>query len=131
MKHHRFGTLGVLIAALVLGALVAASSAAAAPVTVNLRIEGSGATLYEGPVTTDGRIVTTQAGGAHQCDGTQGTNSGGNPPGGTPTTALADAADKTGFTFDGSYDSGFGAFLIERIGSDGQVGVFGSSFWSV
>jgi hypothetical protein len=126
MKLYRFGTLGVLLAALVL-----AAPAVAAPVTVNLRIEGSGATLYEGPITTDGRVVTTQAGGSHQCDGTQGANSAGNTPGGAPTTALADAADRSGFTFDGSYDSGFGDFLIERIGGDGQVGVFGSSFWSV
>lgn len=130
MKHHRFGTFGVLVAVL-LAALVGATSAAATPVTVNLRIEGSGTTLFEGPITTDGKVVTTQAGGSHQCDGTQGAGNGGNTPGGTPTTALDDAAGASGFTWDGSYDSGFGDFFVERVGSDGQVGVFGSSFWSV
>lgn len=130
MKLHRFGTLGVLVAIL-LAALVAATSAAAAPVTVNLRIEGSTSTLYEGSITTDGKLVTTQAGGSHQCDGTQGTNPDGNTAGGTPTTALDDAALKSGFTWDGGYNAGFGDFLVERIGTDGQVGVFGSSFWSV
>jgi hypothetical protein len=125
MKHLRFGTLAVLLAVAV------PAAAHAAPVTVNLRIEGSNTTLYEGPITTDGKVVTTQAGGSHQCDGTQGSNSTGNTPGGTPTTALDDAAIKSGFTWDGSYDSGFGDFFVERVGSDGQVGVFGDHFWSV
>jgi hypothetical protein len=130
MKHYRFGTFAVLVAAVLLSALVVAGSASATPVTVNLRIEGSSGTLYEGPITTDGKMVTTQAGGTHQCDGTQGSGNT-NTPGGTPTTALDDAAHATGFTWDGGYDSGFGDFLVERIGTDGQVGVFGSSFWGV
>jgi hypothetical protein len=129
MKPHRFGTLGVLLAVL-LASLAAATSASATPVTVNLRIEGSSGTLYEGPIATDGKMVTTQAGGTHECDGTQGSGNT-NTPGGTPTTALDDAAHAAGFTWDGSYDSGFGDFFVERVGTDGQVGVFGSSFWSV
>ncbi len=66
MKIHRFGALGVLIAVL-LAALAAATSAAAAPVTVNLRIEGSSSTIFEGPVTTDAKTI-----GGHPCDGTNG-----------------------------------------------------------
>jgi hypothetical protein len=132
MKIHRFGTLGVLVAA-ALGALVAASGASATPVTVNLRIEGSTSTVFEGPVTTDARMVTTAAGGTHPCDGTQ--NPGAHPPndpGPTPTTALADAADRAGFTWDGQWGQ-FGSqdFFVERIGSDGVVGTFDSNgnFW--
>src|SRR3954466_9705075 len=46
---HRLAGLALAILAL----LVPASVAAAAPVTVNLRIEGATQTLFEGPVTTD------------------------------------------------------------------------------
>jgi hypothetical protein len=133
MKLHRFGAPAVLIAALVLGALVAATSAAAAPVTVNLRIEGSNSTIFEGPVTTDARMVTTAAGGTHPCDGTQNPSAHpANSPGPTPTTAVADAADRAGFTFDGQWNQfGSGDFFVERINSDGVVGQFDSNgnFW--
>src|ERR671939_1701979 len=48
---HRLAGLALVLAAL----LVPASVAAAAPVTVNLRIEGPASTVFEGPVTTDVR----------------------------------------------------------------------------
>jgi hypothetical protein len=128
MKQHRLRTLVVLVGTL-LASLVVAASAAAAPVTVNVRIEGSTSTIYEGPITTDAKVVTTQAGGSHECDGTQNGNSLGNSPGGTPTTALDDALAKVGVSWDGSFQ--FNDIFVERIGSDGQVGVFGSSFWGV
>ena len=38
-------------------ALLAASTAPAAPTTVQLRVEGGAGTLYEGPVTTDGHMI--------------------------------------------------------------------------
>jgi len=129
MKHLRFGTLGVLLAAATLGG---AAAAQAAPVTVNLRVEGSTGTVYEGPVTTDAKMITTQAGGTHECDGTQGGNPTGASPGGSPTTTLDDAAIAHGFTWDGRYGvGGFDDFLVERVGSDGTVGTFGSSSWTV
>lgn len=123
MKLHRLGTLAVL------ALLALAAPAAASPVTVNLRIEGSAGTVFEGPVTTDAKMITTAAGGTHECDGTNGSTS--NPPGGTPTTALDDASIAHSFTWDGTYDSGFADFFVQRIASDGQVGVFGDSFWDV
>jgi hypothetical protein len=93
-----------------------APAAVAAPVSVDLRVEGSTRTLFDGPVTTDGHVVSTTAGGAHACDGT---NGGANPtPGPTATAALDDGAKLGGFDFDGAYDLGFDDFLISRIGPD-------------
>ena len=55
MKHLRIWTLAVLLAVALPGA------AHAAPVTVNLRIEGSNATLYEGPITSTTRQPAMRA----------------------------------------------------------------------
>jgi hypothetical protein len=104
------------------GLLVASACAPAlaSPATVNLRVEGGSQTLFEDPVTTDGRNVTTQSGGTHKCDGT---NGGANPGAGpTMTTALDDGAKTAGFTWDGTYDSGFDDFFINRIGPDTNTG---------
>ncbi|MDX6696954.1 MAG: hypothetical protein QOE65_351 [Solirubrobacteraceae bacterium] len=114
----------VLAAATVLAALGAAAPAAlAAPVTVNLRIEGKTSTIFEGPVTTDAKTLTKDASGPHACDGT---NGGANPtPGPTMTSALDDGAIAGGFTWDGTWFS-FGDFGIDRIGPDASTS---SEFW--
>ena len=52
-------------------ALLACATAQAAPVTVNLRVEGSSSTIFEGPVTTDGKQID-KGDGPHPCDGTNG-----------------------------------------------------------
>jgi len=102
----------------------AAPAAHAAPVSVKLRVEGKGSTIYEKSVTTDGHNVTTQSGGTHKCDGT---NGGANPsPGATSTATLDDGARQGGFTFNGTYSPGFEDFLIDRIGSDSNSA---SEFW--
>jgi len=92
---------GALPVALAIAA-VAAPSAAAAPVTVNVRVEGITGTIFEGPVTTDEHLVSTPADGntPRVCNGT----SVGSPAGPTATTALDDAAKLGGFTWDGPYD---------------------------
>jgi len=83
--------------------LALAPAAAAAPVSVDLRIEGKTRTLYEAKVTTDTRAVDLHDGtGSHACDGT------GNPdtptPGPTRGAAFIAAAEGPGgFTFTGSY----------------------------
>lgn len=105
-------------------ALAAPAVAAAAPTSVNVRIEGRTQTLFDGPVTTDGKDLTTASGGRHTCDGT---NAGANPtPGGTPTTALNDATVKGGFSWDGTYNSGFDDYFVGRVGPDPQTS---SEFW--
>jgi hypothetical protein len=101
--------------AAVVAVAVLPGAAVAAPVTVNVRIEGASSTIFEGPVTTDGKTLTKDATGPHPCDGT---NGGANPtPGPTMTSALDDAALQHGFTWDGTWFS-FGDFGINRIGPD-------------
>jgi hypothetical protein len=69
------------------------------PTLVNLRIEGSVNTIFEGPIITRGHNVTTHSGGNHHCDGT---NHNANPfPGPTCTSALSNASQSAHFPFDG------------------------------
>ena len=101
----RIGTLAVL------GFALACPSAMAAPATVDLRVEGADDTIFEGTVRTDGHAIEQDKNGPQPCDGT---NAGANPtPGPTVTSALDDAV-----AWDGTYNSSFSDFLVNRIGSD-------------
>lgn len=104
--------------------LVASAPAIAAPTTVQLRVEGAKATLFEGSVVTDGHAVDSGDGtGSHPCDGT---NGGVYPtPVPTMTSALSDAA--VGGGWHGTWDDGYQDFLIDRIGGDS--GTSFSSYW--
>jgi len=98
--------LSVLIGGLLL-LLCIPALAAAAPVTVDLRIEGKTSTLYEGTVTTDVRTIDVGDGtGAHKCDGT---NNAANPtPGPTRGAAFVTAAQGPGgFSFQGTWFASF------------------------
>jgi hypothetical protein len=107
-------------------ALAVPAGALAAPAAVDVRVEGRTQTIFDGPVTTDAKEVTTASGGTHTCDGT---NGGANSdPGPTPTTALDDASIKGGFTWDGGYSAGFDDFFVTRVGRDPQTD---SEFWGV
>ena len=104
-------------------AIVAAQAALAAPVTVTLRVEGATTTIFEGPVTTDGKQID-KGDGPHPCDGT---NLNANPtPGPTMTSALDDGSIAGGFTWDGTWFAGFEDFGIDRIGPDASSA---SQFW--
>ena len=100
----------------------------AAPVTVQLRVEGASATLFEGPVTTDGKTIvdgpTEPAPGPHPCDGT---NEGANPaPGPTMTSALDDGQAGDAYTWAGSWNVGLFDFSVDRIGPDANTA---TQFW--
>jgi uncharacterized protein DUF4430 len=119
---HRLAGLALAVLAL----LVPASVAAAAPVTVNLRVEGATTTLFEGPVTTDAKaaLATPSSGGPHPCDVGENTS----PPSAirsaTPTTALADS----GLPWDAAFSTAFGnEFLVSQIAGEGSQ----TSFWQV
>lgn len=115
-----------LPALLLVTAAVAAPTAVAAPAAVKLRVEGASSTLFEDQITTDGHNVTTASGGTHKCDGT---NGGVNPsPGPSATAALDDGARLGGFSWDGTYDSGFDDYLVSRIGPDSQTSTL---FWGL
>ncbi len=112
-----------------LAALLACSTALAAPVTVKLRVEGSTKTLFEGEVAASPETIETLSGkGPHPCDyaqngASEGYENGGNDIG-TPTAALHAAALASGLAFDARwYGSGKangnpGDFLITQVGSD-------------
>jgi hypothetical protein len=83
----RIGALTALVFTL------ACTTAAAAPATVQLRVEGAKATIFEGKVTTDGHKIEQDKNGPQSCDGT---NGGANPAAGpTITSALDDALNGT------------------------------------
>jgi len=92
-----------LAAGLVTATLLAAP-AAAAPVTVDLRIEGPSGTLFEGPVTTDVRpFAYTNDPTPRQCDGT---TTGGTSPQPVPTRGAAIVA--SGVALEGTWFDAFG-----------------------
>ena len=104
--------------------LALCSSALATPITVNLRVEGSTATLYEGPVTTEAildppGIVTEASKEAHPCDvKDNGSNGGYGAAAATPTTALYDAAVAHGLSFNAEWSTEFNDFDILQVDKD-------------
>ena len=99
----------------VLVALLVCATAQAAPVTVNLRVEGSAATIFEGPVTTDGKVIT-KGPDTLACDGT--TNPGNPGPGPTVTSALDDGSIAGGFPWEASF---FNDFFVQSIAGEAST----------
>jgi hypothetical protein len=96
-------TAGLLVAALL------PSTAAADPVTVDLRIEGPSRTLFEGPVTTDVRdFKFTNETAGHVCDGTAALGGPSATPVPTRGAVIAQAAETAPFQLEGSFGQ-FGA----------------------
>jgi hypothetical protein len=112
-------SLAAVTAALV--ALAAAAPSVAAPVTANLRIEGSATTPFEGPVTTDIRTVRGQL-----CDGTQDPNNASPAP--TMQTALDDASLTGAFAWEGAWDPQYQDFFVTKIGPDDTPSDFSQSW---
>jgi hypothetical protein len=104
-------------------ALLASTCAQAAPITVNLRVEGSAKTLFEGPVSTEGETFETPSSkGTYPCNYSgngnfEGFTIGGTPTA-TPTTALRDAALSAGLVFDAKWSTSFGDFFVTQVGTD-------------
>jgi hypothetical protein len=116
---QRSWTLAVLLV------LLACETCVAAPVTVQLRVEGATSTIFEGPVTTDGHVID-KGDGPHPCDGT---NAGAHPaPGPTMTAALDDAARVAGFSWAGKWFSSLDDFSIDAVGPD-AADPAGNQFW--
>jgi len=104
---------------------VAAPAAVAAPVSVNLRVEGATTTIFDGPVTTDGHAITTaSSAGAHVCDGTNGGAS--TTAGPVATAALDDGARTIGFNWNATWDGSFSDFLVNQVGGESQTS---TQFW--
>jgi hypothetical protein len=113
-----------------------AGVAAAAPITVNLRVEGSSKTLFEGPVSTEAiaaspGISTESSEGAHPCDvKDNGGNEGFGRAAATPTTALYDAATASGLAFNAKWSKApLNDFFVTRVGNDVEGGAPEFAAW--
>jgi Domain of unknown function (DUF4430) len=110
-----------MLAALV-ALLMLCAPALAAPATVQLRVEGASSTIFEGPVTTDGKTIT-KGPDTLACDGTTATPPQG--PGPTMTSALDDGLASAGLSWEASF---FNDFFISGI--NGEANDFaGNRFW--
>lgn len=110
---RRSGALVLLIAAA--GCVPAA--AVAAPIKVNVRVEGKHRTLFEGNVVTTVHKVDSHDGsGSHTCDGT---NGGANDiPAPTLISSFDSAMLKEDIPWKGAYSSDFDDFTIDKVGPD-------------
>ncbi|MEA2278502.1 MAG: hypothetical protein QOC78_3462 [Solirubrobacteraceae bacterium] len=111
-------SLGLTAATLAL-AVLPATPAAAAPVTVNLRIEGPTRTLFEGPVTTDVRPFQFPGDPvSHQCDGTAANT--GTSPVAVPTrgAAITAASQAAPFSMTGTFSVQFGSPSFDAIAGE-------------
>ena len=124
MNHASRRTLPMLAGAVISLVLVLAASASAAPIIVNLRVEGSTNTLFEGPVSTEGipnppGITTESSPTAEPCDfKDNGSNGGYGPSAATPTAALYDAATADHLDFNAEWFSSLNDFDISQVGDD-------------
>jgi hypothetical protein len=97
---------------------VLAAPAAAAPITVQLRVEGPQHTLFEGPVTTGVRqFHFTGDPARHTCDGTAPAGNAASPQV-TSGAALAAAEDTTGLVVHGMWSDMFGDPSFTDIGGE-------------
>lgn len=121
--------IAAFVALLLLPAL-AAPAAQAAPIEVEVRIEGKARTIFEGPILTDvHRVKGTSDSKWRRCDGVTGVNSA-VLPGVTPTSASSDAMRVIGASFDGVWNSQWEDYFVERWGPDAQeAGSF--RYWGV
>ena len=98
--------------------LVAAPSTLAAPVTVDLRIEGKARTLYEGSVTVDFRPFRFGGDSEHTCDGTS-ANKGPSPtPVVTRGAVVAQAAEQAPFTTRGTWSDSLGSPSFSEVAGE-------------
>ncbi|MFF3755974.1 DUF4430 domain-containing protein [Streptomyces sp. NPDC002185] len=97
-----------------------------APVRVTVSVQGPDGLLFKKKIFTWGHDVTTAAGGAHQCDGTNGGAHATKVP--TPTAALDHAAKRNGFTWDGTWYASFDDYAVETVKG---VSGGGSAYWSI
>jgi hypothetical protein len=124
LKLHR--RLAGLLAGLC--CLVLAPPAVAAPVTVNLRIEGPTRTLFEDPVTVDTRTFHfTGDGTQHVCNGTAANHGPSATPAPTRGAAVAQAIDSAGLVAHGTWSDSLGSPSFSDIGGE-NVSFDGSNF---
>jgi hypothetical protein len=109
-----------LLSGLVAGiALLAAAPAGAAPVTVDLRIEGPNRTVFEGPVTTDVRgFRFTGDPTVHRCDGTAANQGPSAAPAPTRGAVIAEASERAPFSTHGDWFDSLGSPSFTEVGGE-------------
>jgi hypothetical protein len=127
--------ISLVLGAVSLAGLLVATGALATPITVDLRVEGSAKTLFEGPVSVEPiapspGIETASSEGGHPCDLK---DNGQYPPGGaaapTPTAALYDASVAGKLDFNASWSSEYNDFLVSQVGADVEGGAPAYEAW--
>src|SRR6201996_2375238 len=117
--RNLFATLCVAIPSL----LLFSSVAEAAPTTVNVRVEGSTETLFEGPVSVTAHGVKASSDTVERpCDGINSLDPWNTTPEPTATSSAVDAMSLIGETFDGQWYPGFDDYFIKRFGPDAEHG---------
>jgi hypothetical protein len=134
--HPPTRTLPALVGVLICGLAASLSPgiAQAAPITVNVRVEGATKTLFEGPVGVEALeapgIEAKSSGGAHPCDvKDNGSNGGFGAAGAAPIGALYDAAVAQGLPFDATWSGEFNDFLVEQFGEDVANANNNGAYW--
>ena len=122
-RSSRLGGLLVGVAVCLAAMVCLGATALAAPLTVNLRVEGSTSTLFEGPVSTEAilppGISTGSSPTAEPCDvADNGSNGGFGASAATPTSALYDAALAGHLAFNAEWFSSFHDFEVTQVGTD-------------
>ncbi len=121
---NSFRSLRLAFCAAVIVPAVICGDSLAATTSVQLRVEGSSKTFFEGPVTTGPETIQTPSSkGSHPCNYLEngGVNAGTVGAVGGPTTALHDAALAAGLEFDATWfgeEGKPGDFFITQVGSD-------------
>lgn len=101
--------------------LVAAPLAAAAPVPVNVRIEGKTETIFEGPILTDVHHVKASSDSKwRRCDGVNVNVPANEVPAAVPTSAGSDAMRIAGLGFDAQWYNQYEDYFLKRWGPDAQ-----------
>lgn len=98
--------------------LAVAAPAAAAPVTVDLRIEGKERTLYEAPVTVDVRTFRFTGDVEHVCDSTEGDGAPGSTPVPTRGGVITQAAEQAPFSLRGTWSDQYQSPSIDEVAGE-------------
>jgi hypothetical protein len=111
--------------------VVAAPVVRAAPINVNVRIEGREETLFEATIPVSIHPIKASSDSEQRnCDGINELDPGNVVPAATPTLASVEAMESIGESFDGQWYPGFGDYFITRWGPDAQDTVAGA-YWGV
>jgi hypothetical protein len=108
-----------LLAVAVVAFAVTGSAAEAAPTEINVRIEGKGETLFEGPILVQShRVKASSDKRFRHCNGLNPLDPWNAAPAPVPTSVSSDAMRIIGLSFDGRWYNNFEDYFVTRWGPD-------------